>query len=659
MKNNYFIFDTLLEPIFILNSEQKVVYCNEAAALIAGLSVRKISKGIDFFSLFSFTENIWENKNIQEITTPSSYKEVSYTATNGDSGAIQIMIQPLPEDNSKSPDGSDEEQSDNSQAKKLWIIFIRDVTLEQRLQKKYRNELQKKEDVIQALNEAHVQLENYSKNLEGMVVVRTAEIQYINQLMTALLDSLTQGFFIFNKDGKILEFSSKACEFTIECKPQGKYIWEVLKLPENKILGFKKWIQVLFSGALSFEELAPLGTKEYPHSEKRNITLEYFPLSSDMGELEGVVVVASDITSLIEAQRLSEQEKNHSKLIINLIRNKKNIGRFIRESKALICEMHTTLTVPAAQLNAECLFRQIHTLKGSAGILSIQQMIESCHYAETLLQKFKENPTASALQELQAESHIIDSNFSDFVKMSEEILGLNTLSSERQIEIPISKLKQTLTKAELANSPMTELFLNDFILESIGNFFVSFNIAAEQMAKKTDKLINPIELCNADLKILPEAYSSLFSSFIHAIGNAIDHGIETPAVRELNNKSAAGNIKISFEHSKNNRLTVCVEDDGAGIDAEKIRLRLNSKGIKNSHESDSEVIQHIFDSQFSTREQVTVLSGRGVGMDAIRHAAEALGGSAWVTSECKKGTSLFVEVPFINTFEYEKIKLAS
>jgi two-component system chemotaxis sensor kinase CheA len=424
-------------------------------------------------------------------------------------------------------------------------------------------------------------------------------------------------------------------------------------------MGFKKWIQVLFSGALSFDELTPLGTKEYPHSEMRSITLEYFPLLSDMGDLEGVVVVASDITTLIEAQRLSEQEKNHSKLIINLIQNKKNIGRFIRESKALISEMHSTLTVSPANMDAESLFRQIHTLKGSAGILSIQEMIESCHHAETLLQKFKENPTARTLQELQVEAQIVDSNFSNFVKKSEEILGLAALSSERQIEIPISKLKQTLAKAESPDTPMTDLILNDFILEPIGSFFSSFDHAALQMAKKTDKLINPIELCNADLKILPEAYSGLFSSFIHAIGNAIDHGIEAPAVRDLNNKPAAGNIIISFERSKNNRLTILVQDDGAGIDPEKIRQRLNSKGIKNSHESDSEVIQHIFDSQFSTREQVTMLSGRGVGMDAIKHAAEELGGMAWVTSECKKGTSLFVEVPFINTFKYKNIKLVA
>ncbi|MNL22458.1 Chemotaxis protein CheA [compost metagenome] len=161
-----------------------------------------------------------------------------------------------------------------------------------------------------------------------------------------------------------------------------------------------------------------------------------------------------------------------------------------------------------------------------------------------------------------------------------------------------------------------------------------------------------MEFENTGIPVLSEIYSSLFGSFVHAFRNAVDHGIETPNERVKNGKPEAGHIKVSFslikDHGHQN-LRIVVKDDGAGVDPEKIRARLAQKNIDTSRESDSQVIQHLFDSQFSTKEQVTETSGRGVGMDAIKIAAEELDGHAWVESEKGKGTSLFVEVPYYQT----------
>ncbi len=643
MKIQYSIFDTLLEPVFVLNAEQKVVYCNEPAAIICDFSIRKITKGMKFSELFTFSEPIDGINALIHICDPTPYKEVNFTTSQGGAGKVQITLQPI----------------FDSMGDKNWIVFVRDVTLEERLQKKYRAELEQKEDVIKDLEDAKAQLENYSKNLEKMVADRTAEIQRMNQMMTALLDSLNQGFFIFNAEGKVLEVSSKACENTIECRPQGQNIWDILKLPEKKVDGFQKWMQTMFMEMLPFEDLAPLGPPTYPHSQDRNIALEYFPLRNTDNVMEGIVVVASDITSLVEAKKQAEHDREYAKLIINLVQNKTEIGRFVRESQTLLSDLQTGLKATWENADTEFLFRQLHTLKGGAALFSIQEMAEFCHNAETTLADFKETASADKFQLLKEQSSHIASSFAGFIKKSEEILGNSAMATERQLEIPVSKFQAALTKIEdkVHNSEVTQILLSEFAMENVGSFFSSYNDIAQRVAASQEKQLNPVEFTNADLKVLPEVYSSLFATFVHSFRNSVDHGIESPFEREEKGKPAAGTITVNFSLLENNScLLIRIDDDGNGVNPAKIREKLAKKDIDTSKESDHEVIQHIFDSQFSTRDQVTETSGRGVGMDAIKYAAEELNGRCWVESTYEKGTSLFVEVPYITNFYSEKKK---
>ncbi|UYL07664.1 ATP-binding protein [Bdellovibrio sp. SKB1291214] len=637
MKIQYSLFDTLLEPVFVLNAEQRVIYCNETAAIVCGLSVRKITRGsMKFLDLFTFSEPIEGLDKLIHICDPTPYKEVTFQTPQGGEGKVQITLQPV----------------FDSMGDKNWIVFVRDVTLEERLQKKYRAELEQKEDVIKDLEDAKVQLENYSKNLEKMVADRTAELSRLNQMMTALLDSLNQGFLIFNEQGKVLEVTSKACEHTIEGRPQGQNIWDVLKLPANKVDGFQKWMKTVFMEMLPFEDLAPLGPASYPHSEGNRISLEYFPLRNAEGKMDGVVLVASDITKLVEAQEQAVRDRSYANLIINMVQNKNQIGRFVRESESLLSELKSGLKASWENADDESLFRQLHTLKGGAALFSIQDMTEYCHKAETLLSEFKESRNAEQYKKLQDETLFIESSFHKFLIKSEDILGKKALSQERQLEIPLSKLQNTVEKLQSLPQGNTaaQLLLNDLMMESIGSFFESYNDVAQKVAEKQDKQLNPVIFKNAELKVLPEIYSTLFATFVHSFRNSVDHGIEAPTVRQEQGKPAAGTIIVQFNLLRKHAidwLQIRIDDDGAGVNAKVIREKLTSKGFDVSKQSDEEVIQHIFDSQFSTREQVTETSGRGVGMDAIKHAAEHLGGAVHVRSEYGKGTTLIVEVPYM------------
>ncbi len=642
MKAHYPLFDTLLEPTFILSAEGKVVYCNEPAAIICEMSVRKISRGVPFKDLFTFSDEIDGLANLTSVKDPTPYKEVNFETPGGQKGKVQVTIQPI----------------QNEQGDQHWILFVRDVTLEERLQKKYRAELEQKEDVILDLQKARAELEKYSKNLEKMVEERTQQISSLNRLMKALLDSLSQGFFVFDKNGLCLEVSSKACEHTVESYPSGRMIWDVLKLGTGKIDGFKKWMMTCFSELLPFEDLAPLGPAEFPHSKGRSISLEYFPLRNAENQIEGVVVVASDITSLVEARKQAENEKHHAKLIINMIRSKNEMSRFIRESQVMLTELRGAINKPQLQWDPEVIFRSLHTLKGGAALFSVHTMAEACHNAETRLANYNEAQTQESADKLKSQCQAVELQFNAFLNETKDILGTSILSQERLLEISATELNtllenlQTIPQAKA----LAENALAHLLFEPIKNFFEPYKEVAFRVAEKENKMIRNIEFKNAMIPIVPEIYGPLFATFVHAFRNSVDHGIEPPDVRHKLGKSEGGEIIVSFSRQDlpTPTLRISLKDDGGGVDPAKIRAKLAGQGIKTVGESDQEVIQHIFDSQFSTKEQVTETSGRGVGMDAIRYEATALGGKAWVESELGKGHTLIVEVPYLTKAPIKK-----
>lgn len=637
------LFDTLLEPVFILNNEKKVLYCNEPAALIADLSVRKITRSQPALDqLFKFAENVDHLGSLDQIQDPTPYQEVSFSTDSGKSGKIQITLQPF------AP----------IEGQKTWIVFFRDVTLEETLQKKYRAELEQKEDVIVDLQKAQAELEKYSKNLEKMVDERTTEIRKLNQMMTALLDSLHQGFFIFNREGVCLEVSSKACETTIEAKPSGRKIWDVLRLQEKQVPGFQKWLTTVFAEMLPFEDLSPLGPQKFPHSQGQEIQLEYYPLRSADGVMDGVVVVASDITKLVEAQRDAEKERAHAKMIVSLIQHKRQVLSFLQESESLLTELKSELK-NGPQSNPESLFRCLHTLKGGAATFSIKPMVDQAHLAETLLTEWKTEKKTEMFEKLKTASLSIEVHFQKFSAENEQILGSPEKLKQRWVEIPAARLE--IFKDKLPES-LRSSFCQEFLMEAIGEFFKQYQDVAQAVAEREMKQLLPLEFANDQLPVLPEIYSGLFSTFIHAYRNAVDHGIENPEIREAAGKPAQGKIQTFFsvvQEPKQSWLLIEIKDDGGGVDPQKIRARLQSRGLDVSGEDDHQVIQHIFDSQFSTKEVVTETSGRGVGMDAILHAAKNLGGQAWVDSTVGKGTSLKVKVPYLTSLPASATKKAA
>ncbi|MDK2958728.1 MAG: two-component system, chemotaxis family, sensor kinase CheA [Synergistaceae bacterium] len=135
---------------------------------------------------------------------------------------------------------------------------------------------------------------------------------------------------------------------------------------------------------------------------------------------------------------------------------------------------------------------------------------------------------------------------------------------------------------------------------------------------------------------------------VHVIRNSIDHGVETPAERKKAGKPEKGLIRISA-YQEGSGVIIEVTDDGKGIDASKVRAKALANGTITEEESaamsDEEVVNLIFLPGFSMAEKITDVSGRGVGMDAVKTKVESLGGQFDVSTEVGVGTRVFVRLP--------------
>ena len=638
MSFDYGQFDTLLEPLFILSDDGKIVYANETALNLTGLTFRKAQK-CKFHEVLAFSEKIEWCEKLNQIIDPTTYKEVRFKNQAGDEGRVQLTCRKF---TPAAPDAH-------------WIVFVRDVTLEERLQNKYRGELEQKEGYIEELKKAQGELEEYSKNLEKMVEARTLEITFLNQQMKALLDSLRDGFLIFGADGKCFETSSRACEVVLEGVPAGKYIWDVLRLPAKKVDGFKKWMTTLFSEMLPFEDLAPLGPPSFPHSENKNISLDYFPVRSSTNQIDGVVVVASDVTSLVEAKKQAEIDREHAQLIIKLIKNRKEFSGFIRETQNIFKNLNQHFEKPMTDWSREEIFRALHTIKGGSASFSVLKTAQLTHQAEQILAETPGNQFDKTAVSLKAQFALIQTSFQKFIAETKYILGDKALTEERMVELPASEFFSISDRISgwSQGQDKAEDLLQKYLMESIGTYFEPYKDLVQSVAANEQKKVEALQFSNSNLKIFPEPYTSLFGCLVHAFRNSIDHGIEKPEVRSAAGKPQAGKISVAFKLIESPKfdptdsyLQIKIVDDGGGIDPVRIRQKLNEKGLATSTESDQEVIQRVFDSEFSTKTTATETSGRGVGMDAILVAALQFGGTAWVDSVVGSGTTLTIEVPY-------------
>ncbi|WP_293127986.1 hybrid sensor histidine kinase/response regulator [Microcoleus sp. bin38.metabat.b11b12b14.051] len=173
--------------------------------------------------------------------------------------------------------------------------------------------------------------------------------------------------------------------------------------------------------------------------------------------------------------------------------------------------------------------------------------------------------------------------------------------------------------------------------------------ALRDMCLTYDKDVNLL-LVGRDTKIDESLLDALRDPLVHLVRNAFDHGIEMPEIRQANGKPASGQIEIEARH-QGGQTIITIADDGKGIDPEIIRRKIVKKGLATEEQAQEFSIAELYDflfwPGFSTAEEVSDLSGRGVGLDVVRTNLRTVRGTVKVDSRLGKGTSFIIKLPLL------------
>ena len=210
-----------------------------------------------------------------------------------------------------------------------------------------------------------------------------------------------------------------------------------------------------------------------------------------------------------------------------------------------------------------------------------------------------------------------------------------------------ASLAEILDAHRLADALHLELqeTIREVRMVPVGPLFRQYARTVRDLAKSHSKLAH-LELEGEEVEVDTSVVEHLKDPLLHMIRNAVDHGIEPPAVRKKMGKPPQGTITVRAAHQGSNIL-IEVSDDGAGLDRQRILETARKKGLATELEklSDHDILQLIFEPGFSTVSEVSDLSGRGVGMDVVRRNVQALRGSVHISSQPGAGTVVHIRLP--------------
>lgn len=179
----------------------------------------------------------------------------------------------------------------------------------------------------------------------------------------------------------------------------------------------------------------------------------------------------------------------------------------------------------------------------------------------------------------------------------------------------------------------------------VSQIFSRFPRLVRDLSRSLDKHIE-LTIKGEDTELDKSVIEDLLDPLIHLVRNSIDHGVESTGDRKKAGKPEAGQITLEASN-EGNMIHIEVRDDGRGIDVDKVRQKAVERGVLHPGKqiSDVEAFNLIFDPGFSTAQQVTAISGRGVGLDVVRKHIEKLNGSVSVWSEAGRGTRFTIRIP--------------
>jgi two-component system chemotaxis sensor kinase CheA len=208
----------------------------------------------------------------------------------------------------------------------------------------------------------------------------------------------------------------------------------------------------------------------------------------------------------------------------------------------------------------------------------------------------------------------------------------------------LPKLREAVASMERNTRELHERVMGIRMLP-VGTLFQRYSRTVYEIAQATGKQIR-LEMCGEETEIDKSMLELLGDPLTHLVRNAADHGVEAPDVRQAAGKPAEGLITLRAFH-RSGRIVIEIADDGAGIDTDRVRLKAIERELiaPDSQLSEEQLHMLIFEPGFSTKEEISDLSGRGVGMDVVKRNVQQLNGTVTLVSEKGRGSTVSIELP--------------
>lgn len=498
-------------------------------------------------------------------------------------------------------------------------------------------------------------LKGINENLETLVSDRTAALREKTNDIQSMLQNMPQGVMTIVAGNQIHPEYSAYLETIFETKQIAgqdamKFLFERSSLGSDARSQVETAMaSVIGEDAMNYEFNAHLLASEcelfMPSGTRKSLEFSWSAIEDGSGNVEKLMLCVRDVTELKRLAAEAAGQKRELELIGEVLRvSQEKFHAFIDSSRAFVAENRQVIQAQRGR-DAEAvnlLFRNMHTIKGNARTYGFLHLTNAVHEAEAAYDQLRKDEAAewnpaALLQQLDE----VDALVEEYAKINDQTLGRKGPgrrgSVEKFLMVDKDSLGQVLRQLEgLDRSDLAAMktaiegvqhTLKRMGTESLAEALSGVTESLPSLARELGKEAPALQLDDGGLLLKTQLAGLLRNLFTHLLRNAVDHGLETAAERQAAGKPAQGRIQLKARLA-GDELQLALHDDGRGLQLAKIRQRAEERGLvePGAALSDQQVAELIFLPGFSTADVVTEVSGRGVGMDAVRDFLAREGG---------------------------------
>jgi len=471
-------------------------------------------------------------------------------------------------------------------------------------------------ELARAFNEMTVSLRTTIAQLDGR-----------NRDMRLVLDNVDQGLLTIDREGVMSAERSAVVSKWFGPPNDGERFYECLRrVNPNAADSFEVQWEELLEGFLPRALLLHQLPKRLTQGEK-SYDLSYIPITESGDRLVKLLIVISDVTSRLAAERAEAEQREVATMFERIMRDKFGVIEFLMDAETLVRESTADVRPPLAETR-----RKIHTLKGNAGMYGMTTFATLCHDIETRMSESDGDVAPgdrTALNEAWTRTADRLSRF-----LVDETPGVNIDDAEYAYVL----------RSLLEGTPRTDVIrmVREWRLERASDRLARFAGQARDLAKRLNKGDIEVDVDGSGLRLPREEWSNFWSAFTHVVRNAVDHGLESPDERKKAGKDGPGRITLSASRAGRS-VQIELSDNGRGIDWARLAARARAANLPASDHND--LVSALFADGISTKDSVSDVSGRGVGLAAAKQACERLGGYVAVESRTNVGTTFRFHMP--------------